>query len=249
MKILRLFILASFLISLLVGFGAGSYLFNRRNTPTHTLTPVVKINSSPGMQKSIWLIAVDRLNNTTPKIEGMWLLAYIPNYTTITPLPLFPSGNSKQDAELVKTFSITKDREISPEFWDYLRKHDHPTQDYIIFDEVAAASIINLYGGVRLKGKRLTGFEALTQVPKTWDDPQGALQGQIVIMDSVCQSIFNSHNPPNLDNIYKAVGNHISSNLDLGKKLKEWQALIVSGKQKVCDFSDLYNITHLTSKP
>jgi len=249
MKILRLFLLASFLISLLAGFGTGSYLFHRLNAPSQTLSPVKTIQTSPGRQESIWLIIVDRLNKTTPKILGIWLFTYIPNYTTITPLPLFPSDNSQQDAELVKAFRLTTDRKIAPEFWDFLQKHDHPSKDYVVFDEVTAASIINIYGGVSIKGKHLSGLEALAQVPKTWDDPQGSLQGQIVIMDSVCKSIFDNHTTPDMAKFQKEVRNHIFSNLDLGKKLMEWQKMIVIGSHKVCDFSDVYEKTRLTSKP
>jgi hypothetical protein len=249
MKILRLFLIASFLISLLAGFGAGTYLFHRINNPTQTFSAGATIPVFPGGQENIWLIAVDRLNKTTPQIEGIWLFAYIPNYTTITPLPLFPSDNSQLDAELVKAFRLTTDRKIAPEFWDFLQKHDHPTIDYIVFDEVAAASIINTYGGVSIKGKHLSGLEALAQVPKTWDDPQGSLQGQIAIMDSVCKSIFNNPTTPDMDKFHKEIDNHILSNLDLGKKSMEWQKMIVSGNHKVCDFSDLYEKIPLTSKP
>ena len=122
-------------------------------------------------------------------------------------------------------------------------------QDYVVIDEVAAASIINIYDGVSIKGKRLSGLEALAQVPKTWEDPQGSLQGQIAIMDSLCKSIFNNPTPPDLNKFQKEVGNHILSNLDLGKKMKEWQKMMVSGNQKICNFSDLYEKTPLTSKP
>jgi hypothetical protein len=249
MRILRLFLIASFLISLLAGFGAGTYFFHRINNPTHTISTSTTVPTIPGKQESIWLIVVDRLYKTTPKIEGIWLLAYIPNYTTITPLPLFPSDNPQLDAELAKAFRLTTDRKIAPEFWTFLQKHNHPAKDYIVFDEVAAASIINIYGGVSIKGKQLSGLEALAQVPKTWDDPHGSLQGQIAIMDSVCKSIFNNPTTHDMDKFQKEVGNHILSNLDLSKKLVEWQKMIVSGSHKVCNFSDLYEKIHLTSTP
>jgi hypothetical protein len=249
MKILRLFLIASFLISLLAGFGAGTYFFHRINKPTQTLSADPTVTNSLGRQESIWLIVVDRLNQTTPKVVGIWLLAYIPHYTTITPLPLFPSDNSQHNAELLKEFRFTADRKIAPEFWDFLKEHDHPTKDYVVIDEIAAANIINIYDGVSIKGKHLSALEALAQLPKSWDDPQGSLEGQIAIMDSLCKSIFNSHTIPDMDKFQKDVRNHILSNLDLGNKLMEWQKLMASGNQKICNFSDLYERARFTSKP
>jgi hypothetical protein len=248
MRILRLFLIASFMISLLAGFTAGTYLFNRLDNPTESFNTATTVHT-PGGQESIWLIVVDRLSETNPKIVGIWLLAYIPKYTTITPLPLFPSDNSMNNAELVKAFHFTTDRKIAPEFWAFLEKHDHPAKDYVVIDEVAVASIINIYDGVSIKGKRLSGVEALAQVPKTWEDPQGSLQGQIAIMDSLCKSIFNSPTPPDLNKFQKEVRNHILSNLDLGKKMNEWQKMMASGNQKICNFSDLYEKPPLSSKP
>jgi hypothetical protein len=248
MRILRLFLIASFMVSLLAGFTVGTYLFNRLDNPTETFYPATTVPLSGG-QESIWLIVVDRLSETNPKIVGIWLLAYIPKYTTITPLPLFPSDNTSNNAELVKAFRFTADRKIAPEFWAFLEKHNHPAKDYVVIDEVAAASIINIYDGVSIKGKRISGIEALAQVPKTWEDPQGSLQGQIAIMDSLCKSMFNSPTPPDLNKFQKEVRNHILSNLDLGKKMNEWQKMMASGNQKICNFSDLYEKPSLSSKP
>ena len=249
MKILKLFLTASFFISLLAGFSAGTLLFNRKNEVSQSISTESSNPTLPSDQKSIWLIAVDRLNTMKPKIEGIWLLTYIPNYTTVKPLPLFPSNNSKQDAEITKAFSLTSDHKIAQEFWDFLKKHGHPVHDYIVFDEEAAVSIINIYGGVRIQGSNLSGLEALQQIPKTWDDPQGSLRGQVIIMDSICKSIFNKRIVPNMDMLQKEIGKHISSNLDFGEKSQEWQKLIMSGNHKACDFSDIYEKTHLTTNP
>jgi hypothetical protein len=252
MKILRLFLIASFLISLLAGIGAGTFLFHNKANPRQASPTSSSLPKFPGGQESIWLIAVDRLNVPTPRVEGIWLLAYIPNYPTITPLPLFPSDNPQQDTELAKMFRFSSGRKIAPEFWDFMKKHNHPVGDYIVFDEVAAVSIMNLYGGVRIQGKLFSGMEALAHIPKTWDDPQGSLRGQVAVMDSVCKSIFNGQSGqtiPGMDMVNKEIGKHILSNLNLEKKSVEWQKVISSGNHKVCDFTYLYEKIHLTSNP
>jgi len=249
MKTLRLFLIASFIVSLLAGLWAGKLIFkakqNIRQTPSHNKD----ISTKPGEQEGIWLIAVDRLNSSTPQLEGIWLFAYITNYMTVKPLPLFPSDNPERDAELAKVFQLTSDDKITPAFWDYLKKHGYPVRDYIIFDEIAAAGIINYYGGVNIQGNRLNGLEALTQTPKSREDPIGSLQNQIAIMDSLCKSVFNSQSAPDLYKLQKEVNHHLLSNLDLSKKSKEWQKLIASGNHKVCDFPELYEKMQISSNP
>jgi hypothetical protein len=249
MKILRVFLVTTFLISLLAGFTAGTFFFQYKIKSAQTSSVNTGVNHFPGKQENIWIIVVDRLNIATPKIVGIWLFAYIPNYTSIKPLPLYPSDNSQQDADLVNAFRVTSDRKVAPEFWNYLQNHNYPAQDYIVFDEIAVASIINIFGGVSVQGKHLSGLEALAQLPKTWDDPRGSLHGQITLMDSVCKSILNSHTFPDMFKLQIDVRKHITSNLDMGKKSKEWQTMIASGNRKVCDFVDLYEKIQLTSKP
>jgi hypothetical protein len=247
MKILRLFLTASFLISLLAGITAGTFLFHKENSSTRTLSS----NPPPSLneQKGIWLIAVDRLNIVSPKIEGIWLLTYIPNYTSVKPLPFIPSGNKQQDAELTKAFKITAKHKIAPEFLDLLQKKGHVFRDYIVFDEVAAVSIINNYGGVSIQGERLSGLDALTQIPKIWDDPQESLLGQVIVMDHVCKSLFSGQSLPDFDKLQNNISSHIISNLDLGKKTIEWQKNLDGGSKKICDFSDLYEKIKFTSRP
>jgi hypothetical protein len=250
MKIFKFFLIATFIISLLAGFSAGSLFFSKQNkAPEEQTTDDNYDTSMPGDQESIWFIAVDRLTVSKPKIAGIWLLAYIPNYTSMKPLSLYPSNDTQKDAELARAFKMTSDRKIDQDFWDYLKKHNHPSQDYIVFDEEAAVSIINIFGGVTLQGKRLSGLEALQQIPKTWDDPQGSLRGQVFIMDSICKSIFDKRVVPDMEILHKEIGKHISSNLDLSEKSREWQKLIANVNHNACDFSDMYQQTLLITHP
>jgi hypothetical protein len=249
MRTLRIFLIATFLLSLLVGFIAGRFIFPGKSSVKQTLPADNNLPAKPGTQDGIWVIAVDRLNKTSPKIEGIWLFSYITNYTKIKPLPLYPSDNPERDAELAKTFRLTSDQKIAPAFWELVQKHGNPIRNYIIIDEIAAVGIINFFGGVTIQGKQLNGLEALNQTPKTWDDPKGSLRGQIAIMDSICKSIFNGQSSVDLLKLQKDVGHHLLSDLDLGKKTKEWQQLINDGNYRICDFPDLYESLQINTYP
>jgi hypothetical protein len=249
MKTLRLFLIASFIVSLLAGLWAGKLIFKAKQNIRQTSSHTKGISTKPGEQEGIWLIVVDQLNSSTPQLEGIWLFVYITNYMTVKPLPLFPSDNPERDAELAKVFHLTSDDKITPAFWDYLKAHGYPVRDYIIFDEIAAAGIINYYGGVNIQGNHLNGLEALTQTPKSWEDPIRSLQNQIAIMDSLCKSVFNSQPAPDLYKLQEEVNHHLLSNLDLSKKSKEWQKLIASGNHKVCDIPELYEKMQISSNP
>jgi hypothetical protein len=254
MNTFRIFLIASFLISLLAGFWAGTFIF-QENTPKtlsqQPYTPSQSVSTTPGKQEGIWLIAVDRLSDTdtTPRIQNVWLITYITNYVKIKPLPVYPSDNPQHDLELIKTFKFTSNKQIAPAFWDFLAKHGQNVRDYIIFDEVAEAEVINFYGGVTIEGKYLNGLEALAQTPDSWNDPQASLKGQIAIMDSLCKNIFNTQPAPDLYKLQKKVGNHLLSNLDLDEKSKELQKQIIKGNHIICEFPDLSQKPQFSSKP
>ena len=252
MNTFRLFIIVSFIISLLAGFWAGTLVFQeqKRNAITHQPSPTSQnVSTTPGKQVGIWLITVDRLNDTSPQIIGVWLITYITNYVKIKPLPVYPSDNPQHDFELSKAFQLTSKKQIAPSFWVFLQKHSQNVQDYIIFDEVALAEIINSYGGVTIQGKHLNGLEALTQTLNTRNDPQASLKGQIAIMDSLCKEIFSSQTTLDLYKLQKKVGHHLLSNLDIGEKSKEWQGQIFNGNHIVCEFPDLSQKPEFSSKP
>lgn len=249
MKILRLFLVASFTISLLAGLWAGTFIFQKRHISHQTNEPTQTVASTLGKQEGIWLIAVDQLNVSAPQIKGIWLLAYIPSYVKLKLLPLYPTNDPQHDSELVNTFRIVNNQQIAPEFWDYLQKHGQTVRNYIIFDAVSAAEIINYFGGVTIQGKHLNGFEVLVKSPDPRNDPQSSIKLQIDVMDSLCKSIFSTQPVPDFNKLQIKIKNHILSNLDLAEKLKEWRIQILNGDHKICDFSDLVDKPPISPKP
>lgn len=249
MKIIRLFLISTFIISLLAGIWAGSFIFRRKISFQHTTISTQNISSTPGKQEGIWLIAADRLNDNAPQIKGVWLMAYINGYAKLKPLPLFPSDNPKRDKELMNSFRITKDHRISPEFWDEIQKINQGVTNYIVFDEVAAVEIINYFGGVTIDGKHLNGIEIMVQSQNTKKDPQYLIRRQTVIMDSLCKTIFNSQPAPDFKQLQRTIKNHILSNLDLNEQTLEWQTLFLDGGHKMCEFPDLYTQPPISSTP
>jgi hypothetical protein len=246
MKNLRFFLVSTFLVSLLAGIWAGNYIFPQpKNHPPITPTPSTS-KSILGKQDGVWLIAVDRINKTTPKIKGVWLLAYIIGYEKLIPLPFYPSDNSQQDTELVKSFRITDSHQIAPAFWDNLPKHGQIDQKYIVVDEIAAVEIINFFGGVTIEGKHLSGIEILSQAKNTQSDPHFLIKRQTVIMDSICKSIFNNQSVPDFPKLRRKIEKNILTNLDLGEQSMEIEKYLFNGEHKICEFPDYDEIS---SKP
>jgi hypothetical protein len=249
MKTLRIFILGTFILSVLAGFYAGTYIFQKKKASIQTPYQYNNTSTIPGKQGSIWLIVVDGFNEQNPHLEGVWLIAYITNYIKIKPLPLFPSGDPTRDDELAKAFQFTPDKKIAATFWDYLQNHGQVIHDYIVFDEVAVVEIINTLGGVNIRGRLLNGIQAMLQTPETWVDPIGSYRGQVAIMDSLCKSILRGEPLPDLYKLQNKIKNHLRSNLDLENKTKEWQKIIMDGNIKICDFNGLYEKPFISSKP
>jgi len=246
MKNLRIFLVSTFLVSLLAGIWAGNYIFPQQtNHPPINPSPPT-ILSTPGKQDGVWLIAVDRINNSTPKIKGVWLLAYIIGYEKLIPLPFFPTDNFLHDTELVKSFRITEGHQIAPAFWDKLPKHGQIDQKYIVVDEIAAVEIINFFGGVTIEGKHLNGREIISQSKNPQSDPHFRIKQQTVIMDSICKSIFNNQAIPDLAKLHRKIEKNILTNLDLGEQSMEIQKYLFNGEYKVCEFPD---VDEISSKP
>lgn len=249
MKILRFFLFTTFLISILVGFLAGNLVFYKDQPTISESNPQPEISVLPGRQEGIWLIGVDQINKSTPQIKGIWLLTYITGYNKLKPLPFYPSNNNQKDAELEQTFQIDHNSFVSEDFWNKLQSRSQPVHDYIIFDEVAAAEMINYFGGVTIDGQHLDGNEIFKQSPEFQQQPQLRINRQIVIMSSLCNRIFSDHPVPDFATLQKKVASHILSNIDLGEQLTIYQKLIANGNHTVCEFPELNKKPTLSGLP
>ena len=251
MKSLRIFLIVTFIITFITGLLAGFYIFKAK----HHLPQANLYQKEPTMttrkQDGIWLIAVDHINTKTPLIKGIWLLAYIPGYYKLIPLPFFPTGNAISDTELVNAFQFDKNHHVSQKFWDSLYKRGQPYNNYIIFDDLAVSEIINHYGGITIDGNYLSGNEIIAQPKNTPQDTQYRLKRQITVMEKLCSSIFNdtSSNSNDVKNLVKKISSHITSNLDLVEQITIYQKMVVSGNHPICEFPDLYKKTSLSVTP
>lgn len=247
---IRIFLVSSFFMSVLAGFWSGTQVFRIEKHETKQASyPYLRPTKVPGDQDGIFIIVIDNLNGPKPKLEGVWLFTYITNYVAIKPLPLYPSENSLQDDELVKSFQLTSNYEIAKVFWDFLQNHGHPVRDYILVDEIALVALINLFGGITIQGKYMLGPEVLDSIPNSWDDPIGSMIGQIAVIDSMCKSVLHSNPTIDWHEFHVGIKDHLVSNLDLEVKSQEWQKIIASGKYKVCDFPDHYEKLQVSVNP
>lgn len=248
MKILRLFLAIVFIISLLAGFWAGHTIFQPKLAAQPIQTTDQDINFTSGTQEGVWLIAVDHITETTPQIKGIWLLTFIIGYNKLKPLPFFPTENAQNDAELEAAFHLDNNHQISPAFWESLKKRGQPIQNYIIFDEVAASAIITQFGGVTIDGKHMDGLEVIAQSQDIRQDPQSEINNQIAIMNSLCKNIFTRQSVSNFESLQLKMKSHSLSNIDPSIQLAAYQKL-TSGNYTNCEFPDLYKKPAISAKP
>ena len=239
MKILRFFLFITFLTSILAGFWAGNRIFYKDQPVISDANSQPDQAGLPGRQEGIWLIGVDQINKSTPQIKGIWLLTFITGYNKLKPLPFYPSNNAQNDAELEQTFRIDGNSRVSGDFLNSLQARSQPVQNYIIFDEVAAAEMINYFGGVSINGSHMDGSEIFKQSQELLQQPQLRIDRQIVIMSNLCNRIFSDSPAPDFAALQKKVTSHILSNLDLSEQLIMYQKLIANGNRTVCEFPEL----------
>jgi hypothetical protein len=237
-----------FICSLLLG-----YTVSTRFYPTHldllpgTVSLVAEggqnpIESMNNGQRSILLISVRSINNPNQHLESIWLATYITSDTTIRLLPIFPSGNQPiSDFEQLLDYSFSLVNEdgvpvLDPDFINVLKNDNYWWSGYIIFDEVAMTRVLDLFGGIELNGRSLTGEQAVNDIPKVLDNPQAAYASQIAILQSACHKIQEFTPNRDLPELISNLPNHVYTNLDSSQLQTEVQSLFANARKPICRF-------------
>jgi hypothetical protein len=163
-------------------------------------------------------MTVDDLESSSPRLDGVWLLSYVPNNTRLTFLPVYPSlakNESSQKNDLFENFKLKSrqdGREIDASFLDALGAQVPWWSSYIVLD---AVSLSSLDDSNRLGSKmRIDGSTKDNSLPHSWEDPQAALAGQAALFQEMCWQATRSGGNLSLGKIVEQQPEHILSNLD-----------------------------------
>lgn len=193
-------------------------------------------------QLSILLVGSSAIQAQDVHLESIWLLTYLPSDTIIRLLPIFPSGRqaiSDFDKRLEQSFQVEKSRgtfTLGQEFITALEAKNYWWSGYIVFDDMALGKMIDLVGGIELKGKILSGEQVLQELPEAVNEPDEAYISQMSILRSICRKISPYAQRHDLTQLGALIPKHVLTDLDLGQLQGEWQSLYSERQAPVCSF-------------
>jgi hypothetical protein len=203
--------------------------------------PTVRKAASNG-QRNVLIVGVDRLDAAQPRLEGIWLAAYLPPTPRLTILPLYPaslSGGAAEDSRLESLFRLQPGGMPEPAFLSALQEKDLWWNNYVVVESSLLGGLTDAAGGVSLGEGEMDGQTLLAALPHAWDNPKKALRGQAKALEALCGRAGAVI--PHLDaqQIYSMASRHMVSDFSANQILSSWQALQGSGDSLSCEFPTL----------
>lgn len=189
---------------LLLGAASGFFL----GSLSHALAAPGSKDDS--VQHNSLIVLVDNLEAESPKLEGIWLAARVVDIPQINWMPIYPQPlndggvYSSPHAALSVTVSGLGDLALL----NPIREQGIWFDEVFIFD-AAAVSTISSLGGV-----------PISNLANAWAEPQGALQQQVQLIQSLCTFSWSGSNA--LDQVLALMPNHLQSSLSPFDLIARW---------------------------
>lgn len=193
-------------------------------------------------QRNLLIAWVDRLDTSNPRLEGLWLVLFVPDSPSLTWLPLYPHGlieNINNNPQWYTDFSLTPDGEIDSQFVTNLRSKDVWWNNYLVIDETGLIEIVNSSLNVN-KNPAITpqpdaGLRIVANLPLPWEDPSEALKAQFDLLDSLCLSTPASTQAASAADLIGPLKHHLITDLQADEILSTWNNLRLTGG-RLCKF-------------
>lgn len=205
----------------------------------HADPPPEGINNG---QRNLLVAWVDRLDTSNPRLEGLWLILFVPDSPSLTWLPLYPHGlieNINSNPQWYTDFKLTPDGEIDSQFVANLRSKDVWWNNYLVIDETGLIEIVNSSLNVN-KNPAITpqpdaGLRIVANLPLPWENPSEALKAQFDLLNSLCLSTPASTQAVSVADLIGPLKDHLITDLKADEILSTWNNLRLTGGH-LCKF-------------
>jgi hypothetical protein len=203
-------------------------------------------------QRNLLVAWVDRLDSASSRLEGLWLILFVPNSPSLTWLPLYPAGlieNIDGNPQWVADFRLTPDGKLDPQFVADLRSKDVWWNNYLVIDETGLVEIINRNLNASedpaITPQPDAGVRIIANMPLAWEDPAEALKAQFDLLDRFCLPPSASTPAANAADLVGPLDHHLITNLQADEILSIWNNLRLTGG-RLCKFPtrSLLNVNH-----
>ncbi len=197
-------------------------------------------------QRSILIVGVDRVGTTQARLQAIWFAAYRPEYPVLTLLPLYPASHlsdPEQARLLEEAFTLDIAGELHPNFLNTVKAEFNLSwQVVLLVDDFAMMSLVDFMGGVVLDSAPINGITAIGNIPPAWEDPGGALQGQIELLKALCHQISLDDQDRNPESLHQLLPGHLRTQpATLAQLQSDWLAMLLLGSEIHCDFQNPAN--------
>jgi hypothetical protein len=188
-------------------------------------------------QRILLVIGVDRLASDDPRLESVWLVSYFPGQSEITLLPVYPSvlGSPESMRDLAASFSLDRHGEPAPDFLTHLRKKNLWWSGRILVDEIGLIAAIDFLNSPSSVVHQFESALAVGDVPRSWEEPAAALEGQVNLLESACSEAKHPPAPDDLADFLQLVGDHLRADFDILDNYTNWYVASGEGPMQ-CDF-------------
>jgi hypothetical protein len=193
-------------------------------------------------QRNLLVAWVDRLDSTSPRLEGLWLILFVPNSPSLTWLPLYPAGLVESIAgnpHWVEDFGLTADGKLDPQFVADLRSKDVWWNNYLVIDEAGLVEIVNRSLNASeepaITPQPDAGVRIISNMPLAWEDPANALKAQFDLLDRFCLPPSASIHATSAADLIGPLEHHLITNLQAEEIFSIWKNLRLTGG-RLCKF-------------
>jgi len=189
-------------------------------------------------QHNLVFIQADDLTNATPRLESVWLAAYLPGSARVTVILVYPAppgANSPKAIALSQAFSITNDGKPSEAFLTAIRAYGFQVNGYFLSDNQGTAQFVNWLGGIDMGDNQgiQNGPAVLTELTPPWQDLQASRLSQQRLTEGICARLNQLSIETNwLPLVMDLMPEHLYTDLSLELASTDWKQL-ASGPDKL----------------
>ena len=216
--------------------------------------PESEINRYKAPQRNILVVAVDEIGAERPRLEGVWLILYLPDLPHVTLMPVYPEVISdgrtlmvKADAKLADKFDLTPDKLPIPAFFESVAAKNIWWNNYLILEKSTLEKLVDSMGGMentnhnsREALAEYSGSQAVDMLTSTQVDPQAGLLSQAQFAQRMCrkssQPLFSAGK---IRFTYALLKEHLITDLGPEQIAADFEGMLQRGGGISCEFPSL----------
>ena len=239
---------ATFLLFISIGFWIGMRfevdlpMQGRISHLKPTPSPIPTLSDG---ERILLLAGVDQLNTPQPQLKSLWLLTYYLDDRPVQLLPIYPPQENDQsllESQIQERFSVVKVdgvAQLNPQFLNLLVENDFWLSGYVLIDDHATASIIDMLGGLPTTSGLCSGEQILKSIPQPADHPQKAQSQQATLLRQACLAVTRLSEQPEWDAVTALMPEHMITDLNPVRLLSEIKILVSDLSRLRCEFPSI----------